>query len=107
MPTIKSSRVLTAAIVIAVAAVSSGAFAESLDGHQYLKDAKITLSEARATALNVVPGKIVAEELEKESGGSGLRYSFDIKKDQITHEVGVDAETGKILENSVEGPNAD
>jgi hypothetical protein len=25
----------------------------------------------------------------------------------VTHEVGVDAKTGKLLENSVEGPHAD
>jgi uncharacterized membrane protein YkoI len=40
--------------------------------------------------------------LEKEKGGSGLRYSFDIKNGSVVHEVGVDAKTGKILENSVE-----
>jgi hypothetical protein len=49
------------------------------------------------------PGKITDEELEKEKGGSGLRYSFDIKNGGVTHEVGVDAKTGKLLENSVEG----
>jgi uncharacterized membrane protein YkoI len=45
--------------------------------------------------------------LEKERGGSGLRYSFDIKNGKITHEVGVDAKTGKVLENSVEGAHHD
>jgi hypothetical protein len=47
------------------------------------------------------------EELEKEKGGSGLRYSFDIKIGGVTHEVGVDAKSGKLLENSAEGPQAD
>jgi hypothetical protein len=47
------------------------------------------------------------EELEKEKGGSGLRYSFDIKNGGVTHEVGIDAKTGKLLENSAEGPHAD
>lgn len=46
-------------------------------------------------------------ELEKERGGSGLRYSFDVKDGKTTHEVGVDAKTGKVLEDSVEGPNSD
>lgn len=107
MVTIKSSSMSTAAIVIAVAAISFSAFAKPLDGHQYLKDTRITLAAARTTALKVVPGKIVGEELEKESGGSGLRYSFDIKQGQTTHEVGVDAKTGTVLENSVEGANPD
>ena len=44
------------------------------------------------------PGHITAEELEKESGGSGLRYSFVVKSDKVLYEVGVDAQTGKILE---------
>jgi hypothetical protein len=76
-------------------------------GEELAKDAKVTLSEARAIALKAFPGKITDEELEKEKGGSGLRYSFDIKNGGVTHEVGVDAKTGKLLENSVEGPHAD
>ena len=47
------------------------------------------------------------EELEREKGGSGLRYSFDIRHGSITQEVGVDAQTGKVLENKKEGPNPD
>jgi uncharacterized membrane protein YkoI len=76
-------------------------------GEKFAKEAKITLDEARAIALKTYDGEIVAQELEKERGGSGLRYSFDIKKGKVTHEVGVDAKTGKLLENSVEGPHHD
>jgi hypothetical protein len=68
---------------------------------------KVALPEARAIALKAFPGKITDEELEKEKGGSGLRYTFDIKNGGVTHEVGVDAKTGKLLENSAEGPQAD
>ncbi len=50
----------------------------------------------------------MAGELENEAGGSGLRYSFDIKaQDGATHEVGIDAANDKILENTVEGANPD
>lgn len=77
-------------------------------GQQLAPQAKISISQARAIALKAVPGgKLVDQELEKEAGGSGLRYSFDIKAGKRTREVGVDAKTGKILENSVEGANPD
>jgi uncharacterized membrane protein YkoI len=65
------------------------------------------MNEARAIALKAHPGKITDEELETEKGGSGLRYSFDIKGAKGTQEVGVDAKTGKVLENKLEGPNPD
>ncbi|MEO8747197.1 MAG: PepSY domain-containing protein [Rhodanobacter sp.] len=64
--------------------------------------AHVTMSEARAIALKTVPGKIAKEELEKEKGGSGLRYSFDIVAKGVTHELGVDARDGKVLENSID-----
>ena len=61
----------------------------------------------RAIALKVHPGKITDEELEKEKGRTGLRYSFDIKRGVVTQEVGVDAQTGKVLENKKEAPHPD
>jgi uncharacterized membrane protein YkoI len=79
----------------------------AMDGEKYLRDASVTLVQARETALKTYPGKIVSEELEKESGGSGLRYSFVVRHDSEKHEVGVDAKTGGVLENSVEGKNPD
>lgn len=48
-------------------------------------------------------GKIVKQELEQESGDSGLRYSFAIQSANVMHKVGVDAATGKVLGNVVEG----
>lgn len=68
--------------------------AHAFDGQQYTKDAKITLEQARAIALKTIPGAaITAEELEQEKGGSGLRYSFDVKIGQTAREIGVDAKT--------------
>ncbi len=81
--------------------------AHAYTGEKLAKEAKVTLSEARTIALNAHPGKIVDEELEKEKGGSGLRYSFDIRHDKVTQEVGVDAQTGKVLENKAEGAHPD
>jgi uncharacterized membrane protein YkoI len=103
----KNQIALLSAAIIAGALTLPLAFAgtsqqATYPGHQYAGKAKISLAKARATALRVFPGKIVSEELEKENGGSGLRYSFDIKSGKTVHEVGVDAKTGKLLENSGE-----
>lgn len=71
-------------------------------GHELAKGAKITLAQARAAALKARPGRIVDQELEKEAGGSGLRYSFDITSHGKNIEVGIDAMTGAVLENGAE-----
>jgi uncharacterized membrane protein YkoI len=84
---------------------ASSAFAYT--GEKYAHEAKITMQEARAIARKAYPGKITDEELEREKGGSGLRYSFDIRNSKVTQEVGVDAKTGAVLENDPEGPNPD
>lgn len=85
--------------------ISLPAFAYS--GEAMVKDAKVTLIEATAIALKAHPGTIVDKELEKEPGGSGLRYSFDVRNATKTYEVGVDAKTGKLLEDALEGKNPD
>ncbi len=84
-------------------AASGGHFA----GSNLLPLAKVTLAQARATAIASRPGQITDQELEREGGGTGLRYSFDIKSAGKTFEVGVDARTGKVLENKGEGANPD
>jgi uncharacterized membrane protein YkoI len=76
-------------------------------GQGLASKAKITIDEARAIALKARPGAITDEELEKEKGGSGLRFSFDVKTGNVTYEVGIDAQTGKVLENSKEGRHPD
>lgn len=96
--------------LIAVAASLFGATASAstsptrYSGHELAVQAKITLADARAIALKARPGQIVDQELEKEAGGSGLRYSFDVKSQGKIMEVGVDAMTGKVLENGAESP---
>jgi uncharacterized membrane protein YkoI len=98
----------TLTTLVVCGAIATGALAPALSqawaftGEKLAGEAKITLEEARDIALKVFPGAIASEELEKEKGGSGLRYSFDIKNGSVMHEVGVDAKTGQILENSVE-----
>lgn len=102
-----SIKYMIGALAVGATIAGSAALALAYTGQNMAKEAKITIEEARATALKTVPGKITDEELEKEAGGSGLRYSFDVKLHGVTHEVGVDAKTGKILENSLEGRHPD
>jgi uncharacterized membrane protein YkoI len=76
-------------------------------GANLVSKATISLGAARTTALAARPGKITDQELEVEGGGSGLRYSFDIESQGKTYEVGVDARTGKVLENDAESAHPD
>jgi uncharacterized membrane protein YkoI len=76
-------------------------------GENLAKEAKVSMDQAIAIATKAHPGTVTDKELERESGGSGLRYSFDIKGSGRTYEVGVDAKTGKVLENDPEGANPD
>src|SRR6476469_9700314 len=95
------------AAVALAASSATAACAKYFAGAELLPMAKVTLAQARATAVRAHPGMITDQELEKERGGTGLRYSFDIKSRGKTFEVGVDARTGKVLENMAEGPNPD
>ncbi len=92
--------------VFAVAALlmcsASMAAEAKLTGTQFLNQAKVPPGKAEQIALAAYPGSFVSKELEKESGGSGLRYTYDIRSGKSVHEVGVDANTGSVLENSVE-----
>ena len=77
----------------AMAAAPSTALAEAT--HQ----AKVPIAEARATALRLVPGRLVAEELEHE-GGRWI-YSFEIRPQgetrKIIKEVNIDSDTGALV----------
>jgi len=99
--------VLTAVALLAATAVSAEASEPGFKGARLAPMATVTLAAARTTALAARPGVITDQELESEKGGTGLRYSFDIKSHGKTFEVGVDARTGKVLENGAEGPHAD
>lgn len=97
---------LVAAAILATSGVTA-ASAKHFVGAELLPKAKVSLAHARRIALAAHRGVITDQELEKEAGGTGLRYSFDIKRKGKTFEVGVDARTGKVLENKAEGKNPD
>lgn len=96
---------LTYAAAFLAVALPGAALAWS--GENLAPRAKITMEQATAIALKERPGTVTDRELEREGGGSGLRYSFDIKSDGVVYEVGVDAKRGKVLEDSKEGPHPD
>lgn len=99
--------VATSLVVASIVGLAAVAPASGLKGAALMPMAKVSLATARRTALAARPGKVTDEELEKEKGGSGLRYSFDIRSGTRTFEVGIDARTGRILENGAEGAHPD
>ena len=74
--------------------VTCGAFAATTAKPPHMK---ITIAQARATALKKAPGTVKNEELENEKGK--WIYSFDIatSKTGVT-EVNVDAMNGKVVD---------
>lgn len=94
-------------IGIAVATLATGSADAALKGAALARGAKISLTAARVIALKARPGKIVGQELEREQGGSGLRYSFDITSTGKSYEVGVDAVTAAVLEDVRQGAHPD
>lgn len=61
---------------------------------------KFSEAQARKIAMTVAKGTFAESDYEKEDGS--WRWSFDIKENGKIHEVGVDAMTGKIVENGWE-----
>lgn len=97
-----SLKVIALSLGTTVAASTAPALAAPsppLVGQQLVPQARVSPAQARATALRIARGTIVSQELEREKGGSGLRYTFDIKTASGTREIGVDAKTGAVLEN--------
>ena len=69
---------------------------ESQEQARLAREAKITMEQARETALKRAPGNIESSELEREHGK--LVYSFDIRNSKGTiTEVQVSAITGRIV----------
>ena len=100
-----SKKLVMTLLSLALTVAAANAFAYT--GQKLAGEAKISIEQGREIALMAHPGKITDEELEQEKGGSGLRYSFDIRNGKVTQEVGVDAKTGDLLENAPEGANPD
>lgn len=85
-------------VVAAVAALAAGGAAIAV---VKAPTPRITMAAARTMALKLAPGKVISSEYEKEGGG--WRYSFDIQQSGHVQEIGIDGQTGKIVENKSEG----
>jgi uncharacterized membrane protein YkoI len=101
------NRTLAALILTIACGLAVASPAHAYTGEELASQAAVPLDKARAIALKAFRGVITDMELEKEKGGSGLRYTFVISKHGVQNEVGVDAMSGMLLENSPEGPNSD
>ena len=97
--TVTSARSTTKSWPKITAPIAAFAYA----GEDLASGAQVGIEQARAIALKTVSGQITDEELETEEGGSGLRYTFNIKHGNDTYEIGVDAHIGAVLENIIEG----
>lgn len=62
---------------------------------------RISMAKAKAMALRLAPGHLISSEYEKEAGA--WRYSFDIQQRGHVQEIGIDGQTGKVVENKSEG----
>jgi len=60
------------------------------------KNVKITMEQARASALARISGTVIDEELEKEDGR--LQYAFDIRTSEgKVFDVEIDAQSGEVI----------
>ena len=84
-------------VVVGIAALTAGGTAIAAKA----PPPKISKSQAEAIALKLAPGKITDSEYEYE--GHGWRWSFDIQQKDHVQEIGIDGQTGKIVENKSEG----
>jgi uncharacterized membrane protein YkoI len=88
-------------VIAMIAALGAGSTAIAAAPAQKAPTPKISMQQARATALKLAPGKVISSEYEKEGGI--WRYSFDIQQRGNVQEIGIDGRTGRIVENKSEG----
>ena len=106
----RTSKAVLAAAALAAAGIAGTAFANGQDDKsEQMEKAeaahapahKISRAQAQAIALRAVPGgRVVEYDFEKEGGI--WRHSFDIRQGKVIREIGIDANSGKIVENAIE-----
>jgi uncharacterized membrane protein YkoI len=89
---LKSLRILTMLAALGAASIATAAAKAPTP--------RISMTAARTMALKLAPGKIISSEYENEGGG--WRYSFIQQRGNV-QEIGIDGQTGNIVENKSEG----
>ncbi|MEO6104813.1 MAG: PepSY domain-containing protein [Pseudoxanthomonas sp.] len=98
-----SSRMTFTTLIFCSLLLSATAHAAQKQDPKLLAQARVSESQARATALAKVPSGIVSSaELEREH--HHLVWSFDIARPNSTEvtEIQIDAKTGKIVSTKTE-----
>jgi uncharacterized membrane protein YkoI len=90
-----SLRLTVLALFFLIGGTLAGVSAQKRPSSKLTGQAKISMDEARKTALERVPGTVESGELEKEHGK--LVYSFDIRTAEGITEVWVDAKSGEVI----------
>jgi uncharacterized membrane protein YkoI len=90
-----SLRLTVLALFFLIGGTLAGVSAQERSSSKLAGQAKISMDEARKTALERVPGTVESSELEKEHGK--LVYSFDIRTAEGITEVWVDAKSGEVI----------
>jgi len=67
---------------------------------QLRKDVKVTIEDAKKTALLAVPGTVVKAEQKNEKGN--VVYNIEISDGKTISAVKIDTVTGKVLEKEIE-----
>lgn len=105
----RHATVAKCALGILALSFACSAFADETgyySGYELSKDAQITMDQASSIVLQMYPRGVITDRLlVKETGGTGLRYTFDIRSGAHIMEVGVDANTGDVIANQLEIPN--
>jgi hypothetical protein len=107
MKTLVRAVTLLAALSAAGGVAAAAGWPFPYKGEKLAHHARVSLLTARQLAQRARPGIIISQALEREPGGSGLRYSFDIKSGPRVYEVGIDARNGRVLQDNVAAPSDD
>jgi hypothetical protein len=93
----KAATLIAALVLLAPAAYAQESYKKDLPD-SLVKHAKVTESEAAATAQKRVPkGKIKSVEIERENKKLIYSYDFETPGKSGIDEVNVDAMTGKVI----------